>query len=1789
MVDVLTYYFCFCVLEQGQGEQDSKSTCHPEMSKFQKEPLEDAESTKENTAAFPCWQKGCSKILTSSSALQTHFNHFHSQRPQNPISDRHVYKYRCSQCSLAFKTAEKLQLHSQYHAIRAATMCCLCHRSFRTLQALQKHLETSHLELSEAQLQQLCGSLLMTADLLGTEGQGLSEEQGSLEEERVKDDEESDTEEKLSPADSDYGLTREEVEAYPKHSIIPQRKGPNFSTEKFLDPSRPFKCTICKESFTQKNILLVHYNSVSHLHKVKRSVQDSSAGLPESISSSTDHKPFKCSICNVAYSQSSTLEIHMRSVLHQTKARAAKLDSTGANSSSVSPVLGKTVPLTVKTTVSSPTTLKSMGTVSNASSASSTLSQLQLNQAGTEHNVVSNQNAGHSSTSDESKKKHLVDLMTSTTKQQHKLLQQQQQLAQAQAQIQQEFQKKAALLQSHLFNPALLHHFPITTDALLPLQQQQQLLLPFLIPGGEFQINPEFNLKSSGLNLSTAKPAASEDCSESPHQASLTSSCKDPLTGDVAHTPYQSLCVASEDVPVPQQVTGQTFDSENKKGTNGQSNNEATGEVPDSISHDNADPFKAQEDLEVEVLGSEETFTEINPPRVAHDAPGNVSKALLENIGFELVMQFNENKQQCQKNQEVAPNGETMSDTKEVHHTEFFGKLECESCGKHFSNALILKSHKEHIHHNLFPIHSLEKFAKDYREQYDKLFPFRPVTPEASPSPPSPDSPLPPPTPTEPAYQKPVTTIPVSTPTVTPPDVSTSQVPLAPISLPIDLPLFPPLMMHPMPLQALPSQLSVHLPSVETDLSQLYHPQLAPAMMQQQGKRPRTRITDDQLRILRQYFDINNSPNEEQIQEMANKSGLPHKVIKHWFRNTLFKERQRNKDSPYNFNIPPITTLEDVKVDSRPSSPELLRQEHSGGRRSSRTRFSDYQLRVLQDFFDANAYPKDDEFEQLSSLLNLPTRVIVVWFQNSRQKARKNYENQGEGGNDSEHREFSNDRYIRTSNNNYECKKCSMVFQRIFDLINHQKKVCYKDDDEEVQGEQNELLMDTKPHSPSESSRLTPMPSSSSDYTETNTNVKSAEKQQLEPEQLHPDTVSVSFTEDNKQMAEESGDPELCPGNSNLDESNLHPKLSNEGMQKPVEKNCSSSPIQHKSSNPSAVQTSPVPSQSSQKSFSSMASSSHQQHPKAAQQVSPYHCIQCKLSFPTFEHWQEHQQMHFLVAQNQFVTPQFLDRSMDFPLMLFDPANPLMARHVLSGAFPQISASSSSVAAIPDSTINSLKRKLEQKSGNASLETDWENNGDDPQRDKRMRTTITPEQLEVLYQKYLLDSNPTRQMLDHISQEVGLKKRVVQVWFQNTRARERKGQFRALGPVQAHRRCPFCRALFKAQTALDAHIRSRHWHEAKNAGYSMAISGMTQDQESSQIKMDPFHFSNCSQMPNPESPTSKSIDLSSHQQRLSPKPLKSGGLHDFEGSSLSSQESFERRKLNNQEVVSMNVVHNGTTSHEENYSVEGKTNSTDQLSFNSEREASSENEDKMSSGLVSPTMSFSAKDFENDLVLDYSENSSLADPASPCPGGSNSQNIDIDRHGQKRYRTQLSNLQVKVLKACFSDYKTPTMLECEALGNDIGLAKRVVQVWFQNARAKEKKAKLSLAKQFGTESTCTERPKTECTLCSVKYSGCLSVRDHIFSPQHLAKVKEALGGQVDREKEYVDPASVRHLMTHPGVDQHKKANEVLPVTLPQSAESSGGFGHTTPQYLHLPIAGVSGIGNTSVTKSGNVC
>ena len=57
---------------------------------------------------------------------------------------------------------------------------------------------------------------------------------------------------------------------------------------------------------------------------------------------------------------------------------------------------------------------------------------------------------------------------------------------------------------------------------------------------------------------------------------------------------------------------------------------------------------------------------------------------------------------------------------------------------------------------------------------------------------------------------------------------------------------------------------------------------------------------------------------------------------------------------------------------------------------------------------------------------------------------------------------------------------------------------------------------------------------------------------------------------------------------------------------------------------------------------------------------------------------------------------------------------------------------------------------------------------------KRARTIFSEHQLQVLHANFNIDSNPDARDLERIAQITGLSKRVTQVWFQNTRARQRR-------------------------------------------------------------------------------------------------------------------------------------------------------------------------------------------------------------------------------------------------------------------------------------------------------------------------------------------------------------------------------------------------------------------------------
>lgn len=83
------------------------------------------------------------------------------------------------------------------------------------------------------------------------------------------------------------------------------------------------------------------------------------------------------------------------------------------------------------------------------------------------------------------------------------------------------------------------------------------------------------------------------------------------------------------------------------------------------------------------------------------------------------------------------------------------------------------------------------------------------------------------------------------------------------------------------------------------------------------------------------------------------------------------------------------------------------------------------------------------------------------------------------------------------------------------------------------------------------------------------------------------------------------------------------------------------------------------------------------------------------------------------------------------------------------------------------------------------------------------------------------------------------------------------------------------------------------------------------------------------------------------------------------------------------------------------------------------------------------------------------EGSSMAEQGSISPEGTGGPSGDWGEtlaqrqyhHQQQRQRTQMSHFQVLQLRDFYRSHRTPNRQECEALGQDLGLPHRVVQVW----------------------------------------------------------------------------------------------------------------------------------------------
>ncbi|VDK31496.1 unnamed protein product [Taenia asiatica] len=157
-------------------------------------------------------------------------------------------------------------------------------------------------------------------------------------------------------------------------------------------------------------------------------------------------------------------------------------------------------------------------------------------------------------------------------------------------------------------------------------------------------------------------------------------------------------------------------------------------------------------------------------------------------------------------------------------------------------------------------------------------------------------------------------------------------------------------------------------------------------------KRGRTRLSVNQLEVLRSTFCSSNQLTEAAIADICEKTGLKEKVVKHWFQNTLFKERQRFKDDPSTLDIsqPPSN-----QASATEHSDEMQLMERTTKPASSTKRFrtpiSSIQQTVLLQYFQADQNPSRRQMDIISSKVNLPKRVVQVWFQNARSRERRTF------------------------------------------------------------------------------------------------------------------------------------------------------------------------------------------------------------------------------------------------------------------------------------------------------------------------------------------------------------------------------------------------------------------------------------------------------------------------------------------------------------------------------------------------------------------------------------------------------------------------------------------------------------------------------------------------------------------------------------------------------------------------------------------------------------------------------
>lgn len=370
---------------------------------------------------------------------------------------------------------------------------------------------------------------------------------------------------------------------------------------------------------------------------------------------------------------------------------------------------------------------------------------------------------------------------------------------------------------------------------------------------------------------------------------------------------------------------------------------------------------------------------------------------------------------------------------------------------------------------------------------------------------------------------------------------------------------------------------------------------------------------------------------------------------------------------------------------------------------------------------------------------------------------------------------------------------------------------------------------------------------------------------------------------------------------------------------------------------------------------------------------------------------------------------------------------------------------------------------------------------------RRVRTTINNNQLSYLLSCYEKDSNPSKRQQEAIASRTGLPRRVVQVWFQNTRARDRKGTLRGIGanvgaqgvapppppppPQQqplshamvsstgpaakirrqespvvaasaATKQCPRCTATFRSTTAFELHtIRCRPANAAvlqlsppSTAVKAPTVTVAALPPPRAHERTEDRPVTPPSATSAPQTPTTPAVvppPLLSSRQMAPMLPSITHG-HLPLASSFAPPVDLSREA----EAVTGNSGGSATAAEDQ---------PLDLSTWQKPREVS-----PPCLVLAPPPPQHVTAGQDSEAVVSgvngrpaggggylgtSASASAAAAAAAAAAAGAN-----------KRSRTNITPFQLRMMREIFPLHKMPTVAECETLGKRIGLSRRVVQV-----------------------------------------------------------------------------------------------------------------------------------------------